>query len=106
MGFRQKQSTRFYINALPFTLEDEDLENAIFDVLSTYGQVKSVRMVFEGGSLRPKGLCFAEMSTPAEVDTVIDSLDGLYVAGYFLEVRRTIPRMVPRKRSEESQVVA
>lgn len=105
MGKWDRQSNRFYINALPFSLEDEDLEDALFEVLSSYGTVKSVRLVFEGGTLRPKGLCFAEMSTPLEVDTVIEALDGLYVAGYFLEVRKTIPRLVTSQ-GVHSQVVA
>lgn len=101
-----KSSKRLFINALPFFLEDDDLENAIFEVLSSYGTVKSVRLIFEGSSLRPKGLCFAEMSNPGEVDIVIDALDGLYVAGYYLEVRRTIPRLVHQQASLPSQVVA
>ncbi len=106
MGKWQRQTTRFYINALPFSLEDEDLEDAIFEVLSSYGTVKSVKLVFEGGTLRPKGLCFAEMSNHLEVETVIDALDGLYVAGYFLEVKKTIPRLVISKSSAQAQVVA
>lgn len=94
MGKGQVSTGRIFINALPFSLEDEDLEDAIYNVLSSYGTVKSVRLVFEGTNLRPKGLCFAEMSSPEEAEDVIDAMDGLTVVGYDLEVRHAVPRLV------------
>ncbi len=99
-------TSRLFINALPFSLEEEDLEAAIYDVLSAYGTVKTVRLIFEGGSLRPKGLCFVEMSSSHEVDNVIDALDGLTIAGTCLEVRKAIPSLLSDSVSISSQVVA
>ena len=94
-------TTRLYINKLPFTLEDEALDSAIREVLESFGEVRSVRLVFEGTTLRPKGLCFAEFSSPEEVEAAVLRLNGLKVLGHYLEVRSAIPRLY----NEESEVV-
>lgn len=89
---------RLFISNLPYTLEIEALESALADVLSVFGKVVSQRLVFEGTTLRSKGLCFVEMSHPSEAQSAISALQGLRVAGYRLRTGEAKPFLCPTKR--------
>ena|SRR5580765_2491257 len=82
---------RIYISNLPFSLEIEALEAAVQEVLSAFGQVVSLRFLYEGSELRPKGLCFVEMGTESAAETAIGALNGLRVAGHRLHVGEARP---------------
>ena len=88
---------RLYISNLPFTIEEDALELALADVLSAFGTVVSQKLIFEGTTVRPKGLCFVEMSLPEEAEHAITALHGLKVAGYKLKTGEARPRLCIRK---------
>lgn len=88
---------RLFISNLPFTMEEDALESALADVLSAFGKVVSQRLIFEGTTLRPKGLCFVEMAHPEEAQVAISALQGLKVAGYKLRTGEARPHLC-RKR--------
>lgn len=88
---------RLFISNLPFTMEEDALESALADVLSAFGKVVSQRLIFEGTTLRPKGLCFVEMANPDEAQTAISALQGLRVAGYKLRTGEAGPHLCQRK---------
>lgn len=84
---------RLYIRNLPFSLEEEALESALREVLAEFGDVVNLVLVFEGSTLRPKGLCFAEMGSDEEVHLAVHHLHGLNVAGRTVEVGEARPRL-------------
>ena len=84
-----------YISNLPFSLEDEALESALLDVLSAFGTVVSLRLIFEGTTLRPLGLCFAQMATVAQSESAVAALNGMVVAGHIIEVGFAGPHPCP-----------
>ena len=88
-------SHRLYIKKIPFTLEHEALESALREVLEAFGAVLSLNLIFEGGTCRPKGLCFVEFATRHESLEALHSLNGLKVLGHRLEVGEAIPRLCP-----------
>jgi RNA recognition motif-containing protein len=86
---------RIYISNLPFSVEEEALESALLELLSTFGQVLQLRLIFEGSTLRPQGLCFAEMGSLQEAQFAIEALRGMIIAGHCLEIGMAIPKICP-----------
>ena len=93
---------RIYIANLPFSADDEALESAVHEVLGAFGTVLTAKLIFEGSRMRPRGLCFAEMSTDDEARTAISALNGLDVAGNALQVGEARPQLCPLKRRSRS----
>lgn len=86
-------SKRLYIKNLPFSVEEEVLGTAIYEVLSAFGTVMALTCLCEGSKEHPKGVWFAEMASPFEAQVAIDNLDGVRIAGRKIKVATASPLM-------------
>ncbi|MFB2934191.1 RNA recognition motif domain-containing protein [Aerosakkonemataceae cyanobacterium BLCC-F154] len=77
-----------YVGNLSYSVTQEDLRN----VFAEYGTVKRVHLPVERETDRPRGFGFVEMSTDAEEDAAIESLDGAEWMGRELKVNKAKPR--------------
>ncbi|MDD4253781.1 MAG: RNA-binding protein [Methanofollis sp.] len=81
------ESSRLYVGNLTYSVTEEDLK----DLFSSYGDVKSVKIIGD------KGFGFVEMSTKEEAEKARDATNGTEFVGRTLRVEEAQP---PRPRRE------
>jgi RNA recognition motif-containing protein len=79
---------RLYVGGLPYSATEQDLEN----LFASAGTVASAVVVTDRYTGQAKGFGFVEMSTDAEADAAINSLNGTTMGGRTLTVNEAKPR--------------
>jgi len=79
---------RLYVGGLPYSTGERELE----DLFAAAGTVTSVSVVTDKYTGQSKGFGFVEMSTDAEADAAINSLNGTMLGGRSLTVNEAKPR--------------
>lgn len=79
---------RIYVGGLPYSAVEEDLEN----LFASSGTVTSAAVVTDRYTGQSKGFGFVEMSTDAEADAAISTLNGTMLSGRTLTVNEAKPR--------------
>jgi len=82
---------KLYVGNLPYTVRDEDLQQAF----SAYGSVNSAKVMMERDTGRSKGFGFVEMGSDAEAQSAIEGMNGQSMGGRSLVVNEARP-MEPR----------
>ena len=82
---------KLYVGNLPYTVRDEDLQQAF----SAYGSVNSAKVMMERDTGRSKGFGFVEMADDAQAQTAIEAMNGQQFGGRGLVVNEARP-MEPR----------
>lgn len=77
-----------YVGNLSYQADEQSLG----DLFAQYGEVRSVRVITDRETGRPRGFCFVEMETDAEEEAAIDALDGMEWMGRTLRVNKAKPR--------------
>jgi RNA recognition motif-containing protein len=80
---------RLYVGNLSFSTTEDTLRAALEEGGRT---VKDIHMVTDRETGRPRGFAFAEMSSDAEAQSAIESLDGNDLDGRTLTVNEAKPR--------------
>jgi RNA recognition motif-containing protein len=81
-------ATRIYVGGLPYSATEEDLQN----LFATHGTVSSVSVITDRYTGQAKGFGFVEMSTDAEAQKAINTLNGTLMGGRSLTVNEAKPR--------------
>ena len=71
-----------YVGNLDYEITEEDLR----DIFEEYGEVKSVKIIFDRDSNRSKGFGFVEMQQHEDGQKAIDELDGAELEGRTMRV--------------------
>ena len=79
---------RLYVGGLPYSANERELE----DLFASTGTVSSVSVVTDKYTGQSKGFGFVEMSTDAEADAAINTLNGTMLGGRTLTVNEAKPR--------------
>ena len=79
---------RLYVGGLPYSTGERELE----DLFASTGTVSSVSVVTDKYTGQSKGFGFVEMSTDAESDAAINTLNGTMLGGRTLTVNEAKPR--------------
>jgi RNA recognition motif-containing protein len=79
---------RIYVGGLPFSTVEGDLES----LFASSGTVASATVITDKYTGQSKGFGFVEMSTDAEADAAIRTLDGTMLSGRTLTVNEAKPR--------------
>ncbi len=82
---------KLYVGNLPYTVRDEDLQQAFGD----FGSVNSAKVMMERDTGRSKGFGFVEMGSDAEAQAAIEGMNGQSLGGRSLVVNEARP-MEPR----------
>ncbi len=85
-----------YVGNLSYEVTEEDLTN----VFSEYGSVKRVYLPTDRETGRRRGFGFVEMSSEAEEDTAIETLDGATWMGRNMKVNKARPRETRENRNK------
>ncbi|MGK7918295.1 MAG: RNA recognition motif domain-containing protein [Prochloraceae cyanobacterium] len=85
-----------YVGNLSYEVTEEDLTN----VFSEYGSVKRVYLPTDRETGRKRGFGFVEMSSEAEEDTAIETLDGATWMGRNMKVNKARPRETRENRNQ------
>ena len=80
---------RLYVGNLSFDLDEDTLRAALEE---PGGTCKDLHIVTDRDTGRPRGFAFAEMSSDAEAQAVIDAWDGKDLEGRKLTVNEAKPR--------------
>jgi len=83
-----EMAKRLYVGGLPYSTGERELE----DLFAAAGTVTSVSVVTDKYTGQSKGFGFVEMSTDAEADAAINSLNGTMLGGRSLTVNEAKPR--------------
>ena len=78
---------RLYIGNLPYSVRDEDLQNAF----GPFGQVTSARVMMERDTGRSKGFGFVEMGDDAQAQAAIAGVHGQDLGGRTVVVNEARP---------------
>ena len=79
---------RLYVGGLPYAATEGEVE----ELFASMGAVKSVSIVMDRTTGQSKGFGFVEMSTDAEAEAAINSLNGTMMNGRRLTVNEARPR--------------
>ena len=79
---------RLYVGGLPYSTGERELE----DLFASTGTVSSVSVVTDKYTGQSKGFGFVEMSTDAEADAAINTLNGTMLGSRTLTVNEAKPR--------------
>ena len=82
---------KLYVGNLPYTVRDDDLQQAF----SAFGSVSSAKVMMERDTGRSKGFGFVEMGSDAEAQSAIQGMNGQSLGGRSLVVNEARP-MEPR----------
>ena len=74
--------TNIYVGNLSFNTSENDLR----DHFAQFGQVKSVKIITDHETKKPRGFAFVEMGYDAEGEEAIKQLDGVALDGRDLKV--------------------
>jgi nucleolin len=75
-------SNKLYVGNISWGMNEDSLNEAF----SSFGEVKSVKIITDRDTGRSKGFGFVEMSNADEAQTVISNLDGKDMDGRPLKV--------------------
>lgn len=75
-------NSKLYIGNLSYQAKEQDLT----DTFSAFGEVKSVRIITDRETGRPRGFAFVEMGSADEAQAALDGLNGKEVMGRTLKV--------------------
>ena len=78
---------KLYVGNLPYTVRDEDLQQAF----SAYGSVNSAKVMMERETGRSKGFGFVEMGSDAEAQAAVEGMNGQSLGGRSLVVNEARP---------------
>ncbi|UCU94291.1 RNA recognition motif domain-containing protein [Hydrogenophaga taeniospiralis] len=78
---------KLYVGNLPYTVRDEDLQQAF----SAYGSVNSAKVMMERDTGRSKGFGFVEMGNDAEAQAAVEGMNGQSLGGRSLVVNEARP---------------
>ncbi len=78
---------KLYVGNLPYTVRDEDLQQAF----SAYGSVNSAKVMMERETGRSKGFGFVEMGSDAEAQSAVEGMNGQSLGGRSLVVNEARP---------------
>lgn len=79
---------KLYVGNLCHSIDDEELKK----VFEEHGTVVSARVIIDRESGRSKGFGFVEMSSDAEANTAIETLNGKEVSGRKVTVNEARPK--------------
>ena len=79
---------KLYIGNLPFTATEDEIR----ELFGQHGTVHSVALINDRETGRPRGFAFAEMSSDAEAQEAIDTLNGMELDGRPLTVNEARER--------------
>ncbi|GAB3185111.1 RNA recognition motif domain-containing protein [Hydrogenophaga aquatica] len=82
---------KLYVGNLPYTVRDDDLQQAF----SAFGSVSSAKVMMERDTGRSKGFGFVEMGSDSEAQSAIQGMNGQSLGGRSLVVNEARP-MEPR----------
>lgn len=77
-----------YVGNIPYSMKEEDVKAVFME----YGNVVSVKIVFDRATRRSKGYGFVEMDDDKQAETAIKELDGKEFQGRNLRVSKANPR--------------
>ncbi|MDX8402505.1 MAG: RNA-binding protein [Mariprofundaceae bacterium] len=86
-GARVRSMKSIYVGNLPFNATEDEVR----DAFGEFGDVKSVKLIDDRETGRPRGFGFVEMDD-AEADDAIQALDGAEFGGRNLRVNEARPR--------------
>lgn len=81
-------ATRLYVGGLPYSTSEQELET----LFAGSGTVTSVNVITDKYTGQAKGFGFVEMSSEAEAQQAIQSLNGTTMGGRSLTVNEAKPR--------------
>lgn len=81
-------STKLFIGSLPWSINDQSLENAF----QSYGNVVSAKVIMDRATGKSKGFGFVEMESQNEANDAIRSLNGSELDGRKIVVNEAKPR--------------
>jgi cold-inducible RNA-binding protein len=84
-----------FVGNLDFQTTDNELQN----LFSEFGPVKSVNIVMDKYTNRPRGFAFVEMENAADGQKAIDKLNNTNVNSRTISVNEARPRTENRERS-------
>lgn len=79
--------TSIYVGNLPFTASEDEIR----DLFAQYGSVKSVKLISDRETGRPRGFGFVEMERDG-ADKAIEQLNGKDLGGRTLRINEAQPR--------------
>ena len=79
---------KLYVGGLPYSVTDEQLT----ELFESHGTVESAKVITDRYTDRSRGFGFVEMSTQAEAEQAIQSLNGTELEGRSLTVNISKPR--------------
>ena len=87
---------RLFVGNLPFSVEDNDLEQAFAD----HGTVVSAIVIRDRETGRSRGFGFVEMETEEDAESAVGALDGSELDGRRLRVNAAQPKEDHQRRSD------
>jgi len=78
---------KMYVGNLPFSSTEDDVR----DLFSQYGEVKSVKIIYDRETGRSRGFGFVEMNED-NANTAMETLNGNMFEGRALKVNEARPR--------------
>ncbi|MDP2417040.1 MAG: RNA-binding protein [Hydrogenophaga sp.] len=78
---------KLYVGNLPYTVRDEDLQQAF----SAYGSVNSAKVMMERDTGRSKGFGCVEMGSDSEAQAAVEGMNGQSLGGRSLVVNEARP---------------
>lgn len=81
-------ATTIFIGKLSYDTTEETLTQ----VLSQYGEVKSVKIIIDRDTNRPKGFAFADMADEEAMNAAIKGIDGMELDGRKIVANEAKPR--------------
>lgn len=81
-------ATRIYVGGLPYSATEQELSH----LFSSHGTVSSANVITDKYTGQAKGFGFVEMSTDAEAQSAIRTLNGTLLGGRTLTVNEAKPR--------------
>lgn len=79
---------KLYVSNLSFSMRDADLEK----IFAEFGAIVSAKIIMDRFSGRSKGFGFVEMSSDAEAQKAIESLNGKNISGRDIRVMLSQPK--------------
>lgn len=77
-----------YVGNIPYSMKEEDVKAVFME----YGNVVSVKIVFDRATRRSKGYGFVEMDDDKQAEAAIKELNGKEFQGRNLRVSKANPR--------------
>ncbi len=78
---------KMYVGNLPFSSSEEEVR----ELFSQFGEVRSVNLIQDRVTGKPRGFGFVEMASE-DAETAVSNLDGVEFGGRTLKVNEARPR--------------